>query len=442
MGTRIVAIKSAFLGKFYFRKIFQRRISASFTLLSFASTAFWEIGRCVAIMDGQPWVSLPQLQPSASKGAQLMHHKSSDHNCLGKQIHRSNKINNNRCFVYSQQPDTSVETLKLSPEKNYSLRVKGHTTPNCGGTGIGLILEDSSLQSNQTVWSPRLYVSGDRTVFEAEYSAIIFGMDYAYNVLEVRRLTVFFNNDIIVNQIRGNFTVTKPSLKILLDTIKNIQQRLQIFAIEEIASGKNSRATTRAIKALATRKSLNIEDRNWKVQCHDPIRNIRRNPLKMGRWRKPDDPAQSATIDPSKTYRLQFDGGAKECIGVGMVLYDDKGKEIWCGWHFHPEAASNNIAEYMGLVCGLRCARSLGVAKLIVEGDSLLVVRQMNDMHRKRDGELVMFRREARELIKDLSYCQIRKISRMENKRADWLANHAMTLRESDGFIRMAISEG
>jgi ribonuclease HI len=157
----------------------------------------------------------------------------------------------------------------------------------------------------------------------------------------------------------------------------------------------------------------------------------------MGRWRKPDDPAQSTIIDPTRHYRLQFDGGARDHVGAGMVLYDDDGTEIWCGWHFHPESVTNNVAEYMDLICGLRCARSLGITKLIVEGDSLLVVQQMMGKCQTRERELDMFREEAHVLIKYLSYFQIRYITRAENKRADWLANHAMNLKESHGFTRI-----
>jgi len=84
----------------------------------------------------------------------------------------------------------------------------------------------------------------------------------------------------------------------------------------------------------------------------------------------------------------------------------------------------------------MECARSLGIKKLIVEGDSLLVVRQMNGIYRTREVVLELFREEALQIVEDLSYCQIRFIPRAENKRADWLANHAMNLQESGGFIR------
>ena len=46
--------------------------------------------------------------------------------------------------------------------------------------------------------------------------------------------------------------------------------------------------------------------------------------------------------------------------------------------HFSREQATNNTAEYEGLLAGLRIATELGIKKLIIRGDSHLVVRQVN----------------------------------------------------------------
>jgi hypothetical protein len=46
--------------------------------------------------------------------------------------------------------------------------------------------------------------------------------------------------------------------------------------------------------------------------------------------------------------------------------------------HFPREQATNNTAEYEGLLAGLRIAVDLGIRKLIIHGDSQLVVRQVN----------------------------------------------------------------
>ena len=46
--------------------------------------------------------------------------------------------------------------------------------------------------------------------------------------------------------------------------------------------------------------------------------------------------------------------------------------------HFPTEMSTNNTAEYEGLLAGLRMVAALGIKKLIVRGDSQLVVRKVN----------------------------------------------------------------
>lgn len=75
---------------------------------------------------------------------------------------------------------------------------------------------------------------------------------------------------------------------------------------------------------------------------------------------------------------------------------------------------------------GLKCARSFGISRLIVEGDSQLIVRQLTGRYQCREPSLKKFFNSCQEVAKGLEYFEIRHIPRAENKRADWLANHAM----------------
>lgn len=105
-----------------------------------------------------------------------------------------------------------------------------------------------------------------------------------------------------------------------------------------------------------------------------------------------------------------------------------------CGWKFHSESATNNVAEYFGLLSGLKCARSFGINRLIAEGDSQLIVKQLNGEYRVKDAVLKTFYTASVDTIKDFDYFEIRHIPRAENSRADWLANLAMDSQESHGF--------
>jgi ribonuclease HI len=85
-------------------------------------------------------------------------------------------------------------------------------------------------------------------------------------------------------------------------------------------------------------------------------------------------------IDPQNFYLLRFDGCSKGNPGMaaaGAVLYKNE-TEIWSGGKFLGFNETNNYAEYMGLIMGLSKAVEFNITDLIVEGDSMLIINQMN----------------------------------------------------------------
>jgi ribonuclease HI len=71
---------------------------------------------------------------------------------------------------------------------------------------------------------------------------------------------------------------------------------------------------------------------------------------------------------------------------------------------------------------------------LIAEGDSQLIVKQLNGEYRVKDAVLQTFYKASVDNVKDFDYFEIRHIYRAENSRADGLANLAMDSQESYGF--------
>lgn len=338
-------------------------------------------------------------------------------------------------------PKDHFELKNLDVSQTYVLRVKGHTTPNSSGAGVGLVLYRS--ETSEEVWSGRVYFPGDRAGFEAEYCAIITGLDFATSC-GIQNLVVQSTNDVIVFQINGLYQVQKKSLKPLLAMEKEREEGFLSFSAAAIPSSQNDVASELATKALATRKSINLP-KFWKIK--DPMLAFEaEEELTLeeddsnNEPNEPDGPAaaQAAEIDPSKVYLLRFDGGSRGNPGVagaGMVLYDDKGDEIWSGWKFHSEETTNNVAEYLGLLSGLKCAESFGVRQLIAEGDSELIVKQLNGDYKVKNEGLKKMYNACVEVAERFEYFEIRHIPRAENSRADWLANHAMDLKESHGYF-------
>jgi ribonuclease HI len=75
---------------------------------------------------------------------------------------------------------------------------------------------------------------------------------------------------------------------------------------------------------------------------------------------------------------MYFDGSLNlEGTGAGVLLISPTGEQLkyvllvlW--------KVSNNIAEYEALLHGLRLAASLGIKRLLVYGDSAVVINQVN----------------------------------------------------------------
>ncbi|QLD89197.1 ribonuclease HI family protein [Natronomonas salina] len=84
--------------------------------------------------------------------------------------------------------------------------------------------------------------------------------------------------------------------------------------------------------------------------------------------------------------------------------------------------ATNNRAEYRGLIAGLGLARDKGVDHLTVKSDSELLIRQMNGEYRVRDTYLRALRQEATKLALEFETIVFEWVSREELGRAHELA--------------------
>nr|XP_020182083.1 uncharacterized protein LOC109767769 [Aegilops tauschii subsp. strangulata] len=102
-------------------------------------------------------------------------------------------------------------------------------------------------------------------------------------------------------------------------------------------------------------------------------------------WTPTPDEEVQETVIPGKEapqeWIMYFDGafslqGAK--AGVLLVAPTGEHLKYVVQMHFPREKATNNTAEYEGLLVGLRIAVELGIKKLIIRGDSQLVVREVN----------------------------------------------------------------
>lgn len=124
-------------------------------------------------------------------------------------------------------------------------------------------------------------------------------------------------------------------------------------------------------------------------------------------------------------YVLFFDGCSKHNpgpSGAGAVLYHN-GVEIWSKAVFVGNKETNNVAEYTGMIVGLTHAVELGLRKLVVKGDSNLVIQQMNGKFRVNAPNMKPLFATARNLVRHFESIQFIHVYRHLNTRADELSN-------------------
>ena len=126
--------------------------------------------------------------------------------------------------------------------------------------------------------------------------------------------------------------------------------------------------------------------------------------------------------------RLSTDGGARGNPGpaaYGYVLEAEDGHVL----DARGEAigtATNNVAEYRGLVAGMQKAAELGVTELEVVSDSELLVKQMRGDYRVKNEALRVLWEEATELESRFARVRYNAVRRAHNELADRLVNEAL----------------
>jgi ribonuclease HI len=122
-----------------------------------------------------------------------------------------------------------------------------------------------------------------------------------------------------------------------------------------------------------------------------------------------------------------IDGGARGNpgpAGYGVRIQQDDGTIVELKESLG--IATNNVAEYNGLLAALRWGVEHGVKSLSVRSDSELLVKQMKGVYRVRSAGLQPLYDEARSLARAIGRVTFEHVRREVNKDADRLANEAM----------------
>jgi ribonuclease HI len=88
--------------------------------------------------------------------------------------------------------------------------------------------------------------------------------------------------------------------------------------------------------------------------------------------------------------------------------------------------ATNNVAEYRGLLLGLQRARELGASEVEVVNDSELVAKQVNGVYKVKHPDMRPLHRQAMQALGDFRRWKVRSVPRAQNADADALVNQAL----------------
>lgn len=142
---------------------------------------------------------------------------------------------------------------------------------------------------------------------------------------------------------------------------------------------------------------------------------------------------------------VECDGGSRGNpgpAGTGSSVKDAAGAEVGCVWQFIKHA-TNNVAEYQGLINGLNLAVEIagqqgvkpGSLSVDVRMDSKLVVEQMSGRWKIKHPDMKPLAQEVKRIEGQLAQVSYTWVPRAQNARADELANRAMDDREGGQWI-------
>jgi ribonuclease HI len=125
---------------------------------------------------------------------------------------------------------------------------------------------------------------------------------------------------------------------------------------------------------------------------------------------------------------VHVDGGARGNPGraAAAAVISTPGGDVVDEAHELLGVATNNVAEYRGLLLGLERARALGADEVEVVNDSELVAKQVNGQYKVRHPDMRPLYEQALKALRGFDRWSIRSVPRAQNAAADALVNQAL----------------
>ena len=133
---------------------------------------------------------------------------------------------------------------------------------------------------------------------------------------------------------------------------------------------------------------------------------------------------------------IRFDGACRgnpsNILGLGCIIkqknkdHTDETTVCEGSYRYDTTNGTNNEAEYLSLIKGMELAIDNNIKDVLVEGDSNLIINQMNGIYKVKAENLIPLHKQAKELVAKFDFIHFVHIKREFNKEADRLANKAL----------------
>jgi ribonuclease HI len=160
-------------------------------------------------------------------------------------------------IILSKNTNKNKITSKIFPTTEYVLYFDGCSKGNPGPSGIGAVIYNNKKE----IWASYKYIGDERTNNEAEYSALILGLEQAIK-LKIDTLSVCGDSLLVINQVNGVYKVKNPNLLMLYEKVLLHKQSFTYIDFNHVYRNNNKRAdelSNLAITTNTTNTSQQIE---------------------------------------------------------------------------------------------------------------------------------------------------------------------------------------
>lgn len=156
-------------------------------------------------------------------------------------------------IIHSKNTSKNKITSKIFPTTEYVLYFDGCSKGNPGPSGIGAVIYNNKIE----IWSSYEYIGDKRTNNEAEYMALILGLEQAIK-LKIDTLSVCGDSLLVINQVNGVYKVKNQNLLMLYEKVLLHKQLFTYIDFNHVYRNNNKRADALSNLAITNNTIINI----------------------------------------------------------------------------------------------------------------------------------------------------------------------------------------